>query len=88
MAHEQLSAPGNVFTQAWLLGLFDRALGTFVVTLISLIGLGQPGFDVLHVNWKSALLAAISATVLTTVKSFIAPLVGDPGTTALLPGAK
>lgn len=88
MAHEQLSPPGSTFTQAWLIGLLDRALGTFVVTLVSLIGLGQPGFDLMHVGWKAAVITAASATILTIVKSTIAPFVGDPGTTALLPGAK
>ena len=88
MAHEQLSTPGTVFTQSWLLGLLDRALGTFIVTLVSLVGLGQPGFDIMHVSWKAAVIAAASATILTIVKTTIAPLVGDPGTTALLPGAK
>lgn len=88
MAHEELSPPGSVFTQGWMIGMLDRALGTFVLTLVTLIGLGQPGFDMLHVDWRQALTAALSTTVLTIVKSTIAPLVGDSGTTSLLPGGK
>lgn len=88
MAHEELSPPGSVFTQGWLIGMLDRALGTFVLTLVTLIGLGQPGFDMLHVDWRQAMMAALSTTVLTIVKSTIAPLVGDSGTTSLLPGGK
>ena len=90
MSHEQtpLSPAGSMFTQAWLLGTFDRAIGTFIVTLVSLIGLGTPGFDAFHVGWKAAVATALSATILTIIKSTIAPFVGDPGTTALLPGAK
>jgi hypothetical protein len=78
----------SIFTQAWAIGLLDRALGTFLVSLVALVGLGQPGFDLFAVDWKAALLAAVSATVLTVVKSVIAPFVGDPGTTSLLPGGR
>lgn len=78
----------SIFTQAWAIGLLDRALGTFLVSLVALLGLGQPGFDLFAVDWKAALLASVSATVLTIVKSVIAPLIGDPGTTSLLPGGR
>ena len=88
MAHEELSPAGSVFTQGWMIGTLDRALGTFVLTLVTLIGLGQPGFDMLHVDWRQALMAALSTTILTIMKSTIAPLVGDSGTTSLLPGGK
>lgn len=76
------------FTQAWAIGTLDRILGTFLVTFVALIGLGQPGFDLFAVNWKNALAAAGSATVLTLVKSLIAAFVGDTGTSSILPGGK
>jgi hypothetical protein len=88
MVHEQLPASSSLFTQSWLIGTLDRALGTFLVSVVALIGLGQPGFDLFHVDWKTALAASLSATILTIVKSFIAPFVGDPGTTSLLPGGR
>jgi Putative lactococcus lactis phage r1t holin len=88
MVTPPLPAPGNPFTQGWMIGLLDRSLGTFLVTIVALIGLGQPGFDVFHVDWKAALLAALSATMLTVVKTVIAAFVGDTGTTSLLPGGK
>lgn len=83
-----LTPPGSVFTQGWAIGMLDRALGTFIGSLIALIGLGQPGFDMLHVDWKTALTASISITILTVIKSIIAPYIGDAGTTSLLPGGK
>lgn len=80
--------PGSTYTQAWAIGMLDRAIGTFVVSLVALVGFGQPGFDLLSVDWKGALLAAVSATVLTIIKSVIAPFLGDPGTNNILPGGK
>lgn len=88
MAHEELSPAGSVLTQGWMIGTLDRALGTFVLTMVALIGLGQPGFDLFQVDWKQAVMAALSTTVLTIIKSFVAPFVGDAGTTSLLPGGK
>ena len=83
-----LTPPGNPFTQAWAIGTLDRILGTFLAAFVALIGLGQPGFDLLHVNWKGAAIAAASATVITFVKSLLAGFIGDPGTTNILPGGK
>lgn len=83
-----VSPPGNPFTQGWAIGTIDRLVGTFIVTLVALIGLGQPGFDILHVNWKAALAAAGSATLLTLVKCFIAAFTGDTGTSSVLPGGR
>jgi hypothetical protein len=83
-----VSSPGNPLTQAWAIGTLDRLIGTFVVAFVALIGLGAPGFDVMHVDWKAALAAAGSATALTLVKSLIAAFVGDTGTSSLLPGGK
>jgi hypothetical protein len=85
---DPITPPGNPFTQAWAIGALDRVLGTFLATLIALIGLGQPGFDLFHVNWKVALVTAGSATLLTLVKSLLAAFIGDPGTSNILPGGK
>lgn len=83
-----VTPPGNPFTQSWLIGTIDRLVGTFIVTLVALIGLGQPGFDILHVDWKAALLTAGSTTLLTLIKSLLAAFVGDTGTSSILPGGK
>lgn len=83
-----VSPPGNPFTQGWFIGTIDRLIGTFIVTLVALIGLGQPGFDVFQVDWKAALLTAGSATLLTLIKSLLAAFVGDTGTSSILPGGK
>ena len=79
---------GNPFTQAWAIGTLDRVLGTFIVTFVALIGLGQPGFDLFTIDWKDATLTAMSATALTLVKSLLAAFVGDTGTSSILPGGK
>ncbi len=83
-----LPAPGNPYTQAWLIGAADRALKSFATSLAILLGGGQTGLDLLHIDWRAALLTAAGTAVASVLTSVISAPIGDPGTTSLLPGGR
>lgn len=68
-------------TNAWWLGLLERALKTLCQALIATLAAGQGGLNLLTVNWQSALGVAASAallSVLTTLAGIQVPVVNRP----------
>lgn len=77
-----------MWTRAFWLGIVDRAVKTFAGVLLTLLGGGQTGLNLLAVNWRAALLTAAGVTVVSVLLSLASAPVGDPGTTAMLRGAR
>jgi hypothetical protein len=74
-----------VLTQAFWIGLVDRAVKTFAQSLIVLWGADQ-GLSLLNVNVGAAFGVAGMAAVLSILTSFASAPVGESGTTSFLPG--
>jgi hypothetical protein len=78
----------SLFTKAWVIGMADRGIKSFAVTLLLLLGGGAAGLNVLQVDWVQALGTAAGAVVLSVLTSVVSAFVGEPGTTSALPGGK
>lgn len=49
----------------------ERAVKTFIQTMVVAVGLGEPGADVFHLNWRAALGVAVAATVASVISSLL-----------------
>lgn len=67
-----------MFSKQFLIDTAERALATFLQTLLALVG--TDALNILTLDWRAALAAAVSATVLSVVKSFAGEKVGNAGT--------
>lgn len=74
-----------MWTTAFWTGVLDRAVKSFAQALILLWG-ADAGFDLLTVDWRSALGIAAGAAALSFLTSLISNPLGSPGTTSMLPG--
>jgi hypothetical protein len=84
----ELLATGSSYTWSWATGAADRALKSFAQALVLLLGGGTTGLNILQVDWKASLAAAVGAAILSLLTSVISAPLGDAGTTSLLPGGK
>lgn len=76
-----------MWTRAVLLGIADRAIKTFATTLTSLLLVGHV-LDLFTVAWMPLLGTAGAATLMSVLTSVGSLPLGEPGTTAAIPGAK
>jgi Putative lactococcus lactis phage r1t holin len=76
-----------MLTAAFWTGLLDRAIKTFLQTLL-VLWTGDVAFNVLTVDWPASLSVAASATVISIITSFLSSAVAEKGTTSFLPGGK
>lgn len=67
-----------MFSKQFLVDTGERALATFIQTLLALIGTDM--LSILTLDWKATLVAALTATALSVLKSFTGDKVGNPGT--------
>lgn len=74
-----------MLTQAFWIGLVDRAVKSFAQSLVVLWG-ADAGFNVLHVSWPGALGVAAGAALLSALTSLASAPLGETGTTSFLPG--
>lgn len=74
-----------MLTQAFWIGLVDRAVKTFCQSLLVLWGADQ-GLSLLNINVGGAFGVAGMAVVLSVLTSFVSAPVGENGTTSFLPG--
>lgn len=74
-----------MLTQAFWIGLVDRAVKSFCQALLVLWGADQ-GLNLLDINVGAAFGFAGMAAVLSILTSFISAPVGENGTTSFLPG--
>jgi hypothetical protein len=74
-----------VLTQAFWIGMFDRAVKSFAQALLLLWGADE-AFNVFEISWGSAFGLAAGAAVLSILTSFVSAPVGETGTTSFLPG--
>lgn len=74
-----------MLTQAFWIGLVDRAVKSFAQALLVLWG-ADAGFNVLQVNLGAAFGVAAGAAVLSILTSLVSAPVGESGTTSFLPG--
>jgi hypothetical protein len=56
----------------FLKDLGERAVNTFVQSLIGVLAVGPAGLNVFTLDWKSALLAAGTATAVSVAKGLVA----------------
>lgn len=72
-----------MFTKAFLLPALERAVKTFVQTLIA-VATVDGVFDLAQINWATALTAAGSATVLSLLTSILSAAAGPKGSPSLV----
>lgn len=75
-------------SKAWAIGAADRAIKSFVTTLLVLLGGGAVGLNLVHVDWLNALEVSGSTVVLSVLTSVASAFLGETGTTSALPGGK
>lgn len=79
--------PAYIHGSFWI-GLFDRALKTFLQTLLTVWGVGDEMIEIYNLNIGQALALGGTAALLSIITSFVSSGVGDRGTTSFMPGGK
>lgn len=74
-----------MLTQAFWIGLVDRAVKSFAQALLVLWGADQ-GLSLVNVNVGSAFGIAGMTAVLSVLTSLVSAPIGESGTTSFLPG--
>ncbi len=74
-----------MLTQAFWVGVVDRAVKSFAQALLLLWG-ADAGFNIVEVDLPGALGVAAGAAVLSLLTSLVSAPVGENGTTSFLPG--
>lgn len=73
-----------MFTGSFVADAFERALKTAAQALLSLWLVGDVAFDLLTVNWGSALGVAAGAAVISLLTSVVSAPAADRGTASLV----
>lgn len=71
-----------MWTVAFWKDLSERVAATFLEGFLAVFGIGQS--DLLHVDWRGALLAGAGVAVLSLVKGILAGLTGDKLTASFI----
>lgn len=66
-----------MFTKSFWKQAFERAAKTFIQVLVVGAGLGEPGADLFHLDWRAALGAALAAAVASVVTSVVTSRIGQ-----------
>lgn len=70
-----------MFSKQFLIDSAERAISTFLQTLLAIVGVDA--LALFSMDWKAALAAAGSAAILSIVKSLAGNKVGNEGTASL-----
>lgn len=70
-----------MFSKQFLIDSAERALATFLQTLLAIVGVDA--LALFSLDWKAALATAGSAAILSVVKSLAGNKVGNEGTASL-----
>lgn len=74
-----------MFSRAFWLSTLERALKTFVQSLLATLTLG-PAFNLLHANWTEALGVSLGATVLSLLTSLLSAPIGPSASASVVHG--
>jgi hypothetical protein len=84
-----------MYPKAFWLGVFDRAIKTAAQSLVLYLLAGKAAstvsdemlpLDAFTVNWKAALGFMLGGAILSVVTSLMSGMVGEKGTTSMVPG--